>query len=114
MSIVGTKWKLKYLTRRPDYNELHVTIVKNLDEAGRIRVIIDSTDQYISVKPNNIVSRQDESVDATVVSAALSHLKTKAAQTRDTHMDTFLKRYERGDFDGALSAAATWSLKRAK
>ena len=113
MSIVGTQWTVEKLQTRPDYNGSFVTVVETLDEAtDRIRVRFDSSDKCIRVHPHNLVSRRDDKVDASVVAAAFSSLK--ASTTDDSHMQAFISRYENSDFDGALSAAATWSLTQLK
>ena len=113
MSIVGTQWKLHKLSSCPDHNGQDVTVVENLDAStGRIRVQVDCSQQCFRVRPRNLVSRQDPNIDATIVSAAFAHLKTQTPENRDEHMAAFISRYEGGDFDGALSAAATWSLEQ--
>lgn len=115
MSIEGTQWQLRHLASRPEYNGQHVTVVEKMDETtGRIRVRFDSSSVYIRVKPQNLVSRIDEKIDATTVAAAFSQLRNDTATKTDLNMSAFIERYSRGDFDGALHAAATWSLEEIK
>lgn len=114
MSFVGTKWKLDKLLRRSELNGRLVTVVENMEKtSGRVLVEFDDgkDNTRILVKPNNLVSRLDDAVDATFLADAFASLRNNASGD-DVHMNSFIKRYEQGDFKGALSAAGCWSLKQ--
>jgi hypothetical protein len=113
MSIAGTRWKLKGLLTRPDYNGRFVTIVANVDPcSGRLRVQLEDSTECIRVRPCHLASPRDPNVDATIVSAAFELLKKQTSAADDPAMAAFLGRYERGDFEGALSSAGMWSLQQ--
>lgn len=113
MSIAGTRWQLKGLLTRSDYNGRAVTVVENLESiSGRLRVQLEDSMEFIRVRPCHLASLQDANVDATVVSAAFDLLKKQTSAADDPAMAAFLGRYESGDFEGALSSAGTWSLQQ--
>lgn len=115
MSIVGTRWKLHALSSRPDYNGRSVVVVENLDAGSdRLCVKFETSETKLRVKPNNLVSHADDNVNASVLALAYTALKRQTSMQKDAKMDEFLCRYDKGDFDGALSAAATWTLTQSE
>ena len=73
----------------------------------RIRVLTDAN-EHLRARPERLASLNDASVAARTLVDALAH--TRRRSTDHVNLASFVARLERGDRDGALSAAATFTL----
>lgn len=105
----GTTWTLEGLIERDDLNGAIVTAVNELDsQTNRIRVVTN-VGQHVRVRTERLRSRNDPQVNAKMFLDAANHIRESAKHDND--MAAFLGKWERGDHEGALSAASSWILK---
>ena len=106
----NTQWSLNDLATRVDLNGQTVTVIEEYDtDRDRIRVTT-SSNETLRVRPERLVSLNDSQVTARTV----LHAITQIQQSSDTNIASFVGRWQQGDYDGAFSAAATFTLNAMK
>lgn len=111
--LLHTQWTLVGLRQRPELNGSAVTAIEEIDgETQRVRVKIDNSNTHLRVCPHNLRSRVDPGVDAVKFAEAFQAMRSRRGD--DANLSAFIKRWESGDFDGALSAAGTFSLSQCR
>ena len=104
----GSSWVIRGLQVRTDCNGICVTIVDDGDSTTRLRVVTPAG-EYLRVQAHRLQSLHNPSTYANMVLDAEKFMRAHARDDRD--LAQFLSNWERGDQDGALSAAAKWSLR---
>lgn len=106
----NTQWSLHGLTTRADLNGQTATVIEEYDtDRDRIRVTTISN-EILRVRPERLISLNDSQVTARTVLQAITHIQ----QSPDANISSFVGRWQQGDHDGALSAAATFTLNAMK
>ena len=107
----NTQWSLNNLATRADLNGQTVTVIEEYDtDRDRIRVVTTTSNETLRVRPERLVSLNDSQVTARTVLHAITHIQ----QYPDANIASFVGRWQQGDYDGALSAAATFTLNAMK
>lgn len=102
----NTQWSIDGLATRTDLNGRMVTVVEEYDtNSDRIRVTTMSN-ETLRVRPDRLISLNDPRVTARIMLSAITHIQ----HNPDANLTSFIGRWQQGDHDGALSAAATFTL----
>jgi hypothetical protein len=106
----NTQWSLDGLATRTDLNGRMVTVIEDYDaNSDRIRITTMSN-ETLRVRPDRLISLNDSQVTARIVLSAITHIQ----HNPDANLTSFIGRWQQGDHDGALSAAATFTLNAIK